>query len=166
MIQKNNEHLFIDIFPFHPKRYSKEDLRLFEEKVKDVDLIDAEYWKSMGVLMEIFPWLEKKKKILTHHNPYDLDKINSKLFDAVVVKNKTQQKELEGSIYIPHAVDLNFFKFNENYDINKKVIGMVAARIEGKKGIKEVAQICKQLGCIFLPLRISTKKNIKNPYKI
>ena len=98
MIKKNNEHLDIEILPFHPKRYSKEDLKIFEEKAKGVDLIDAQYWKSMMVLVDRFPWLEDKKKILTHHNPYDLDKVDSRLFNKVIVKNKTQQKQLTGSV--------------------------------------------------------------------
>lgn len=150
MIKKNNEHLDIEILPFHPKRYSKEDLKIFEEKAKGVDLIDAQYWKSMMVLVDRFPWLEDKKKILTHHNPYDLDKVDSRLFNKVIVKNKTQQKELTGSVYIPHAVDMDLLEWNEDYDTEKKVVGMVAARIEGKKGIKEVAQACRDLGYRFL----------------
>lgn len=149
MVKKHNEHLDIGIFPFHGKRYSEEDLKIFMEKAVGVDLIDFEYWRGADVLLKKFVWLKNKKKILTHHNPYDLDKIDPKLFDMVVVKNKTQQKTLHGSMYIPHAVDLDFFDFNENY-AEDKTVQMTAFRIEGKKGIREVAQVCKELGYRFV----------------
>ena len=120
MVKKHNEHLDIEIFPFHAKRHSKLDLEMFGQRAMDADLINWEYWRNAEVLFEKFPWLKKKKNILTHHNPYDLHKIDTKLFDAVVVKNKTQQEELPGSIYIPHAVDLDFFPFNEDYCPDKR----------------------------------------------
>lgn len=149
MIVKYNEHLTIEIFPFHGKRYSPEDLKAFENFAKDFDLIDFEYWRGAEVLLREFPWLKDKKKILAHHNPYDLFNIDTKLFDAVVVKNKSQEEELHGSVCIPHAVDLDVFEFNENYT-EDKTVGMVAFRIEGHKGIKQVAQACKDLGYKFL----------------
>lgn len=150
MVQKHNEHLAITIFPFHAKRYNEGDLKLCGQLMEKADLIDFEYWRGAEVLMREFPWLKDKKKILTHHNPYDLDKIDPKLFDAVVVDNKTQQENLPESILIPLAVDMDFFELNEDYNADGKVVGMVAFRIEGKKGIKEVAQACKELGYRFL----------------
>jgi len=168
MIQKHNEHLLIDILPFHPKRYSVEDLKLFEEMAKRADLIDFEYWKSALVLLDKFPWLREKPKILTHHNPYDLDKEDwFRLFNAVVVKNKTQQVRLPGSIHIPHAVDLDLFEFNDDYDPENKTVGMVAFRIEGHKGIKEVAQACKELGYHFLLVgKVSSPNYMKEVQEI
>jgi len=149
MIKKHNEHLDIQIFPFHGKRYSQNDLIMFERIAKDKDLIDFEYWRGADVLIKQFPWLKEKKKILAHHNPYDLHKIAPNLFDAVLVDNKTQQSELPGSIHIPLAVDLDFFEFKEDYT-KEKVVGMVAFRIEGKKGIREVARASKELGYRFI----------------
>jgi len=149
MIKKHNEHLNIQIFPFHGKRYSQNDLVEFERVAKDADLIDFEYWRGARALIEHFPWLKEKKKILAHHNPYDLDKMDTKLFDAVLVDNKTQQSNLPNSVHIPLAVDLDFFEFNENYT-KEKTVGMVAFRIEGKKGIREVARACKELGYKFI----------------
>lgn len=159
-VQKYNEHLFIDVMPFHPKRYSQDDLKIFEEKARDADLIDFEYWKNALVLLEKFPWLKDKLKILTHHNPYDLHQNDWRQFNAVIVKNKTQMKELPNTSLIPHSVDLNFFKFNQDY--KDKTVGMVAFRIEGKKGIREVAQVCKELGYRFLLVgRVSRPEYIK-----
>lgn len=154
MVQKHNEHFDIEVFPFHAKRHSKNDLIEFEEKAKDADLIDFEYWRGAEVLLKQFPWLRNKKTILTHHNPYDLHKIDIELFDAVVVKNESQQRELSESILIRHSVDMNFFKYFDKYagegEDKQPVIGMVAFRIEGKKGIREVAEVCKELDYKFL----------------
>jgi len=151
MVRSHNEHLDIEVFPFHAKRHSKEDLLDFERRAKDADLIDFEYWRGADVLIKEFPWLKDKKKILTHHNPYDLDKIDPALFDKVIVKNKTQRSELPGSIYIPHAVPFDWYKFNsDNYNVDGKAVLMVAYRIESKKGIREVAQACKDLGYKFI----------------
>jgi len=157
MVQKHNEHLDIEIMPFHPKRYSQEDLKLFEEKAKKVDLIDFQYWKNAVVLLEKFPWLKDKKKILTHHNPYNLHEQSWDMFDEIVVKNEEQKQELPNAKLIRHGVDMDFFEFNNKYpykyqenEERERTIGMVAFRIEGKKGIKEVAETCHKLGFKFL----------------
>ena len=151
-VQKYNEHLEIKILPFHPKRYSRDDLILFQDFAKWADVIDFEYWKNMVVLFEQFPWLKDKTTILTHHNPYNLhEKDWSKYnLNAIVVKNKTQQLEIPDSIHIHHGVDTEIFKYNEDYDYDKKVVGMVANRMEGTKGIVQVAKACKDLGYKFL----------------
>lgn len=166
MIKKNLEHLFIDILPVHPKRYTAEDLRIFERKAKEADLIHFQYWKTAVMLLNKFEWLKDKSKILTHHNPYNLQEYNWEEFNKIIVKNETQQKELSGSILIRHCVDLDFFEFNDNYT-EEKVVGMVASRIEGKKGIKEVAQVCRELRYKFLLIgRISKPKYFEEIKKI
>lgn len=162
MIKKYNNYLDIVILAIHPKKYKQEDLDLLEKEMKNADLWDAEYWKSAVILLEKFPWLKNKPKILTHHNPYDLHKRDWKEFSKVVVKNKTQQKELPDSEYISHGVDLNLYEYTENYNVDGNVIGMVASRIESKKGIKEVAQVCKELGYKFLLIgRVSQPEYFK-----
>lgn len=151
MIRRYNPHLDIKVFPFHGKRFDQKDLEDFKKLIDWADLIDFEYWKSFQVLYENYPLLLKdKKKIITHHNPYDLDKIPQNLVDAMVVKNHYQEKKLKGSVLIQHAVDFNLMKFNENYNADDKVVGMVAFRIESSKGILEVAKVCKKLGYHFL----------------
>ncbi len=103
------------------------------------------------MLLGGFPFLKDKKKILTHHNPYDCeiedwwDK-----YDEVVVKNQTQQKTMQikfnkTPVLIPHSIDLEKFKFQREYPEDNvfKAI-MVAARIESSKGVLEVAKACKE----------------------
>lgn len=92
MIKKYNEHLFIDILPFHPKRYSQDDLKIFDEKSKKADLIHFMYWKSALKILENFPSIKSKPKVLTHHNPYDLHQNDWADFNAVVVHNKPNLK--------------------------------------------------------------------------
>jgi len=150
MIKRYNKHLDIVILAVHPKRYTQKDLDLFEKEMKDADLWDAEYWKTAAVLLEKFPWLKDKCKILTHHNPYDLHQRDWKEFSKVVVKNMTQKEELPNSVYIPHGVDLNLHEYTEGYNVDGNVIGMVTSRISSQKGVKEVAQACKELGYKFL----------------
>lgn len=155
-IKKHNEHLLIDIFPFHAKRYSPDDLKTLKQKVEEADLIDFEYWRGAMVFKEKFPELfNSKKKIVAHHNPYDISRDDWKDFDKVVVKNESQKAELAergiDSVCIRHSIDMNFFKFNEDYpDRKNKTVGMVAFRTEGKKGIREVVEVCKEEGYKFL----------------
>lgn len=172
-IKKYNPHIDITILPFHPKRFSKRDLATFKHYADKVDLIHFQYYKSAIKLLEIFPELKDKATILTLHNPYAYEdywkkNLNSNIkysdFTNIVVKNETQQKEVPNSILIRHGIDLNEFKFNENYCPKSKgdekgcrscshkchTVGMVAFRIEKNKGIKEVAQACKELGYKFI----------------
>ena len=158
LIKKNLDYLSIRVLSVHPKRYSEESLRIFEREAKQADLIHFQYWKTAMMLMGKFEWLKEKPSLLTHHNPYNLHEHDWKEFTSVVVKNETQQKELNDSILVKHCVDLDFFEFNVDYT-EEKVVGMVASRIEGKKGVKEVAQACKELGYKFLLIgRISKLK--------
>lgn len=149
-VKKYNPHFDIRVVAVHPKRASLDALVEAQELMRWADLINVEYWKSGKVLKTSFPGEFKlRPKILTHHNPYDLRKEDWKEYDAVVVKNKTQQAVLPMAYHIPHGIDLDFFKFNEDYNA-VRVVNMTVARIEGKKGIREVAQICRKLKYKFI----------------
>jgi len=146
--KKYNPHLDIDIVPVHPKRPSKLELETFYAKAQEADIIDFQYWKSAVMLLKRFPVLKRKCLTLTHHNPYDIFQSDWADFNAVIANNQEIQEQIEGSWLIHNSVDLNEFKFNFNYTNEKKVL-MVAFRIEGKKGIREVAEVCKELGYKF-----------------
>lgn len=146
-----NDRIKIDSIAVHPKRPSVEQLKEFEDKAKEADLIDFHYWKTAEMLLERYAWLKDKPKILTHYNPYDVDNLNwFKKYDKVVVVNQTQKKTIienfkKEPLLIPLTTDLEFFKFQREYpkeDIFK--VNMVVARIEGKKGILEVAKACRE----------------------
>jgi len=145
-VKKNLPYLDIVICDTHPKRPDPEQLENFRKNIVDADVWDCQYWKSGKLLLDLFPnELKNKPKILQHHNPYNLKEGDWKEFNAVVVNNKSMQKELKGSNLIHNAVDLDFFKFKREMPDSNKII-MVAARIEGKKGILPVAEVCRDLG--------------------
>lgn len=149
-IKKYSSEIEMKIVDFHPKKPDSKQIENFKNGVKWCDIIDVQYWKSGSKIKEMFPELWKsKKKILTHHNPYNLHEENWIEYKKIIVLNKTQQSQLPNSIWIPHCIDMNFFKFNENYS-KEKIVNMTVARIEGKKGVYEVAKACAELGYKFL----------------
>ena len=154
-VQQYNEDIEIDVLPIHPKRPSKDDLRIFAEKAQEADLIDFQYWKSAEMLLKLFPKFRNKVKTLTHHNPYDWDKSKWQEYDLVVANNIDVFKKLstiveqERLALIHNAIDLNKLKFNQEYTKNKQVL-MVTFRTEGHKGVVEVAKACKELGYKFV----------------
>jgi len=131
---------------FHPKKPDQAQIKAVKTFFSWANVIDIQYWKSGAKIREMMPDLWKtKNKVLTHHNPYNLHEEKWDDYKSIVVLNKTQHKELPQAHWIPHCIDMNFFKFNENYT-NNKLINMTVARIQGKKGIYPVAQACHDLG--------------------
>jgi len=143
-VEANLPHLSIRVIAVHPKRPDPDQLNAYLDGVQWADVCDYQYWKTALMLLEKYP--NNKPKILQHHNPYNLHESDWKQFDKVVVNNKTMQNDLKGSVLIGNAIDLNVFKYQREYPEDSKTIIMVAARIESKKGILEVAQVCKDLG--------------------
>lgn len=149
MVKKYNPHFDITVFPIHPKR---NDPLVFAEVYKllvDCDLLDIHYWKSGEVLREMYPTeFKKKKKILCHFNPYDLDKKPwQNIYDKVVVGNQQMQVALPYARLIPYAVDFESVEYSDTHEAG--IVNMVVGRIEGKKGVKEVAIACRELGYRF-----------------
>jgi glycosyltransferase involved in cell wall biosynthesis len=167
---KMSDWIDYEIIAVHPKRPSPEQLEDFRKKAFAADLIDFQYWKSANMLISAFPFLKDKKKILTHHNPYDCELENWwDKYDEVVVKNQTQQKTMQlkfnkTAILIPHTIDLNKFQFQREYpdDGVFKAI-MVAARIESNKGVIEVAKACRMTQTrLILVGRVSDMEYMRN----
>ncbi len=145
-VKKYSPHLEIEILAVHPKRPDVESLHKAVELMEWCDIIDIHYWKSGEVLRRNFKKLfDAKPKILFHFNPYDVDKqeVND-FYDLVVVGNEEIQSRIPYANLVPYGIDLDTFKFNEDYT-EEKVVNMTVSRIEGKKGVREVAQACKDL---------------------
>lgn len=139
------------VLPVHPKRNDADIIYELSKLMDWADIIDVHYWKSGEIAKQTFPqFWEKKTKVLFHFNPYDIDQRNwTDDYDAVVVGNKTIHDKMPYADYVPYAVDLDLFKFNDKYtDFN--TVMMVVNRIEGKKGVKEVAEVCKELDYKFV----------------
>jgi glycosyltransferase involved in cell wall biosynthesis len=146
---------------FHPKQPNPDEQKAVTSLFQWADLVHIQYWKSGKKIREIFPALWKsKRKILTHYNPYNLHEESWEDYVQVVVVNKTQHKELPQAKLIPLCTDIQFFtpvpKSTEN------IINMVVNRIEGKKGVQEVAKACQQLGYKFLLVGRVSDRNYLN----
>ncbi len=149
-VKKYSPHLEVEILAVHPKRPDVDSLHKAVELMEWCDVIDIHYWKSGEVLRKNFAKLfDAKPKILFHFNPYDADnqEIND-FYDLVVVGNEEIHSRVPYTILIPYGIDLDTFKFNEDYT-EENVVNMTVSRIEGKKGVREVAQACKELGYKF-----------------
>lgn len=151
MVKRENSHFNIDVFPVHPKRNSPEVLFEAQQKIRWADLIDIHYWKSGEVVRMLFPVdFEKRKRIVCHFNPYDIDKVKwLDIYQEIVVGNQDIHQRIPYSILIPYGVDLDFFEFSSKMS-QEKVVNMVVGRIEGKKGVREVAEVCQKLGYKFV----------------
>lgn len=167
-IAEHNPHLKMSIVSFHPKRPAIEEIHAVQKELKEADIIHISYWKSGEKIREMFPHLLKDQPtILWHHNPYDVDKKTwNEEYDEVVVHNRMIHSKIPYAHLIYQGIDLDLWKYKEKGK-DSKVVLMVVARIEGKKGIKEVAQACKELGYRFhLVGRISKMGYFKEIEKI
>ena len=149
---KKYSQLHIDVITVHPKRPDQEQLRQFTELTLKADILDFEYWKTYIKLRDLYPELMNKKKMLAHYNPYNLYEENWNEFDLITVPNKSMKEAMRRNKrikYIPLTIDAEKFPFNREYNDSQTVL-MVSSRIESKKGVLPVAEVCKELGYKFL----------------
>jgi glycosyltransferase involved in cell wall biosynthesis len=160
-IVRHNPHLKIKLVAFHPKRPDALQIADAVEAFKWADIVQIAYWKSGEKLKEFidFATWTSKKKILCHYNPYDLEEKEwGKEYERIIVGNKTMLEKMPSAELINYGVDLEQFVYNEKYTESSRVL-MVVARIEGKKGVREVAQVCHDLQVPFrLVGRISSQE--------
>lgn len=148
-LEKYLTNIDYKVVAFHPKRPDAQQIADFEREAIDADILDFEYFRTAQKIMQMFPWVKEKKKILFHHNPYSIEEDTWNDFDIVCGNSKYIYERL-GKIterpveYIGNTVDTDFWQFNPDWQPVNSVI-MVAARIEGKKGILPVAQACSKL---------------------
>ncbi len=151
---RNYDYVICDV---HPKRPDDDQMARFLVEAAGADIIDFQYFRSAEMLLDNISWLKDKKLILAHHNPYSIFESKWDRYDMVVANNKTIFGDLRELMHnpekrltlIPNAVDPSFWRFNFDWKPNKRVL-MVANRIEGKKGILEVAIACGELGLTFV----------------
>lgn len=170
-VAKYHDNLDYRVVAVHPKRPDNEQLRHFQETAIDADIIDWQYFRTAETLRGIYPWLENKKQILTHNNPYSIEEQDWNNYDYNVGNNEYITKRL-GEItqkpvtHIPITIDTDFWKFNPDWRFGSKInatnkyefqgqalnpsVIMVANRIEGKKGILPVAKACADLNLHFV----------------
>lgn len=147
----NLEYIVCDV---HPKRPDPEQLARFEAAVDGADIIDYQYFRTADMLRERYPFLKEIPSILTHNNPYSIHERDWNDYQTVVANNTVMQADLSTITsapleYIPLTVDHTFWTYNTDWQPKDQVI-MVANRIESKKGIREVAIACAELGLKFI----------------
>ena len=150
LIKRYSPHHHITIQSFHPKRPDLDELENAPKLWEAADIVHVAYWKSGDKFKEMYPQLfASKRKILTHYNPYNVYERDWKEdYKRIIVPNNEMEEKIPYAKKIPMCIDLHFWEYNRDYTDSKAVL-MVAGRIEGKKGIKEVAITCKNLGVPF-----------------
>ena len=143
--------LEVKTLSFHPKKPDENEKKKFLTCVKWCDILDMQYWKSASKIKEMYPSeFNSKPKILTHYNPYNLNEEKWEEYKFVCVVNNYQKSILPNALMMPLCIDTSFFKFNRsNYTI-EPIVNMSVNRIEGKKGVYEVAKACKELNYKFI----------------
>jgi glycosyltransferase involved in cell wall biosynthesis len=148
-VKRNLPQHEVVILPIHPKGNDVEVMAEAQKLMAWCDIIDIHYWKSGQILRTSFPKeFDEKPRVLFHFNPYDARSEENSCYNKVVVGNSSIHVDVPYATLIPYGINLNFFKFNGGYT-EEKVVNMAVNRIEGKKGVLEVAQACKELGYKF-----------------
>lgn len=152
LIQKYNSHLNIVVQSLHPKRPDEVQIRRTLRLWQDSDLVLVAYWKSGEKFKELYPEeFRRKKKILAHHNPYDVERKDwLEDYNHVTVNNSNIHFNLPYATLILMGLDFNVFKWGEYVDKDNRTVMMTVGRIEGKKGVLEVAKACFELDYHFL----------------
>lgn len=148
-----NDNIEYVVLAVHPKRPDDKQLADFVQHAQDADIIDWQYFRTAEMLKQRYDWLNDKKQLLAHHNPYSINESDWNNYNIVVANNisiRSKLKEITRSEirYIPNCVDSDFWTYNFDWNANSNVI-MVANRIEGKKGILPVALACQALNLNF-----------------
>lgn len=147
-IKKHNRQHQIDILSLHPKRPDQETITFLKEHWQEYDIIHYQYWKSWKKAVELVPEISSAKSILSHYNPYDVEKENWwQSHKEVVFCNEAQRDKVGRGTIIRLGVDESLWTYQEN---EERTIGICANRIEGKKGVKEIAEVAKELGLKFI----------------
>jgi glycosyltransferase involved in cell wall biosynthesis len=145
-------HLNITQVSLHPKRPEAEQIEKIRKELKEgVDLIDAQYWKSAMKMRELFPETREIPTILTHHNEHNVVgewEWEKEKWDHIVVKNGWQKKQLEMKglkpTLIRHACEFKNLRFIP--ELTKEKIVLYVGQIKKVKGVRELAQACRELG--------------------
>lgn len=156
VIRKYNPQINFRVLEIHPKdliRNPEFYIKMVKENLEWANMIDFQYWNTALNLINLMPdELKNKKKILTHQNQKNLLSGDWSSFDLIICHTEKAKKILveEGNYrnveIFPFGIDLNYFKFIENYPINnEKIVGYVG-RIVPWKNLAEIAKACYELG--------------------
>lgn len=150
IIERNPHYTWRQIV-VHPKALGRGELDLepIREAILWADLIDVQYWRSGSQLLEMIPEMKDKKIILTHQNDENLLSADWSDVDLIVGRTKyavnTLEEHYPGKVALSHiGIDIANFPYHGE-DPEKPMVGYVG-RIVPWKGLKEIAQVCYELG--------------------
>lgn len=152
VIEKKNLHLNIKTIAIHPKDL-RNNPQIWSDSFKNEvdtfkpDIVHFHYWDLANTLA---PFCGEAKVILSHHNQKNLLTHKWEGIDHIVVATRKAKKILNDNGYenvsiAQYGIDIERFKFNEDYDSNNRTIGYVG-RIVPWKGLYEIAKAAKELG--------------------
>ena len=163
IIQKYNQGIKIKVQALHPKRPPVDQIDDSIRALAWCDILHVSYWKSGEKLKELDPLnFEKKLKLVAMHNPYDVLKQSwLETYSSVTVNNSHMLSKIPYAQKIINCVDLEKYDYIQERP-EQPTVQMCVNRIEGKKGIVEVAQVTKELGYKFILVgRISNSDCMK-----
>lgn len=175
-VAKYNDRHKIKLLYVHPRDAEDKDIQsVFLKQILDFnpDIIDFEYFRTAGQLIEALPELRRFKKVLMHHNMRDkalymwdwqnnpelADKIKLKIDKVLAHCNKTKRM-LEDKGYaknvevIRYGFDHSYWTYNEK-EPEEFTLGY-AGRVVPWKGLKEIAEVAKELN---VPLEMMGKQD-------
>lgn len=152
-IRNGNRQHEIEIMQFHPKRPDADSIQFLKDHINDFDIVHWMYWRSWEKAKEL-GITTKKKQIISHFNPYDITKYQwDKEVDQNIACTQHQKDALPYAKLIRLAVNTELWEYEPN---SHRTVGVCANRIESKKGIKEIGELCKKLDITLIVMgRIS-----------
>lgn len=162
LIVRYNPDIRFRVLYVHPREVEKH-IDEVKDNLEWADIVDFQYWNSARQLLELIPELDRKKKILSHHNQKDLLGYNWAGINAHVAHTKYSAEVLSGAGYenvhmIPYGIDQDFFTYDEDYMRQVPAIGYVG-RITPWKGLRELARACFELDVKLLFMGKMDKKD-------
>jgi len=147
-------HIETKIIAVHPRDAIKEADNFYKQVLEfNPDIIVYEYFRSGVQLIEAKPELKKYKTIVCHQNQRDKALFHSDWNELGVDVlttgcNRTREKLNEKGYLnvetIPYGIDLDFFTYKEK-ETEEDLVGYVGRTVPWK-GLKEVAEVTKELG--------------------
>jgi len=164
-VEKHNERHEIRIMYVHPRDAGNAEIQ--EKFIKEIrefkpHIIDYEYFRTAGQLIEAFPELKHYKQVIVHHNMRtkaiymwdwqnnpEVDKPKLNVDRVLVHCNKTRQLIKDAGLaknidLIRYGIDVNSWNYTDK-EPEDQAIGY-AGRVVPWKGLKGIASVAKKLG--------------------
>lgn len=153
VIAKHNSHHQIEQIYIPPKELRADPegkMKMFEETVErfNPDIIHFQYWDIANTLTQS-PVCKGRKLMLTHHNQKNLTTYRWDQFDMIICHTKKAKEILTSAGYwnveiIQHGIDIEKFRYLENYDLENRMLGSVG-RVVPWKNLYGILKVAKEL---------------------